>query len=246
MGKIWFRSSGEKYPESEPPFYDSKDFPWAATMQQNWGNVKKEVSSLINESDTKFQSNSYLGISSPGGWTSLSYLFWGLKIKKGLKKDCPGLNAYLEKIPGLVSLSFSCLAPKISLTEHYGDTNVIIRCHLGIEIPAGLPTCGLKVNEEQREWREGQWVLFNDAYLHSAWNQSEKRRIVMIIDVIRPEFLHKKTQICIYIRARHTQFQLQKKYAILNMLPQFMKDLLFRGLYLGIYMMKPIHDHLDN
>lgn len=245
MNKIWYRSSGEKYAESEPAFYNGKDFPWAFELEENWGTVKDEISALIHKSDKEFTSNSYLGISSPGGWTSLSYLFWGLKIKKDLKEQCPLLNGYLKKIPGLVSLSFSCLSPKVSLTEHYGDTNAIIRCHFGIEIPGSLPACGLKVNGEQRGWEEGKWVLFNDAYLHSAWNQAEKRRIVMIIDVIRPEYLYKMNRICVYIRARHTQFQLQKKYGILNRLPSFFKELMFKGLYTGIYIMNPVHSIID-
>ena len=240
MSKVWYRTGGKKYAETEPPYYDSEDFPWLIEMTDNWGKIKKEIAGLIAENDNKFQSNSYLGISAPGGWTSLSYMFWGLKIRKDLKKQCPLFNGYLEKIPGLVSMSFSCLAPKISLTEHYGDTNTVLRCHFGIEIPAGLPDCGLKVNGESRPWQEGGWIVFNDAYLHSAWNLTEKRRIVMIIDVIRPEFFYKKNRICVYIRARHTQVQIQKKYGFINKLPKFLKDLLFAGLYTSIYVMGPI------
>jgi aspartyl/asparaginyl beta-hydroxylase (cupin superfamily) len=246
MSRVWYRASGKKYTESEPAYYESKDFSWAIDLSANWDKIKKEVNILITENDNQFQTNSYLvGISSPGGWTSLSYMFWGLKIKKDLKKYCPVLNEQLEKIPGLVSLSFSCLATKTSLSEHYGDTNAVIRSHFGIEIPAGLPDCGIKVNGEQKAWQEGKWVLFNDAYLHSAWNQTEKRRIVMIIDVIRPEYLYKKTRICIYIRARQTQVQIQKKFSVINKLPVFFKKLLFIGIYTAIFILKPIHAIID-
>src|SRR6185312_14098357 len=127
-------------------------------------------------------------VGSGKGWSSLSAMFWGLKVSDSIAKKCPTLFGLLNKIPGLTSVSFSRLAPNTTIPEHHGETNAIMRCHLGIEVPRTLPECGLRSGTETLGWAEGKWLFFNDAQHHSAWNNTDKRRIVLIIDVIRPEF----------------------------------------------------------
>jgi ornithine lipid ester-linked acyl 2-hydroxylase len=111
-----------------------------------------------------------------------------------------------------------------------------MRCHLGIEVPAGLPDCGLQAGTEQQAWGEGKWLFFNDAFKHSAWNNTDKRRIVIIMDVIRPEFLYKTKSICANIRARHLVIQLQSKVKIIKQLKYIVKAPLFGVIYVFTYL----------
>ena len=110
----------------------------------------------------------------------------------------------LQQIDGLVSASFSLLKAGTSIHPHYGDTNAIIRSHFGVDVPAGLPQVGFRVNGEERAWRNGEFLFFCDGYVHSAWNHSEKDRIVMIIDVLRPEFAARRRFICATVLASLT------------------------------------------
>ncbi|HWY99171.1 MAG TPA: aspartyl/asparaginyl beta-hydroxylase domain-containing protein [Bacteroidia bacterium] len=243
MSELWYASGKEKYKENEPCFFDSDDYAWATDIKKYWSTIKEEVRKLIEEQDKKFTSNSYLGIATNNGWSSLSYLFWGSRIPgKDLKTQCSQLANYLEGIPGIVSVSFSRLAPQTTIKEHRGDTNAVLRCHLGIEIPAGLPDCGIRVGGEEKSWKEGEWLFFNDAHKHMAWNNTDKRRIVLIVDVVRPEFLNKQKNICATIRTRHIIFHLGKKSKLINTAPGFIKSFLFNSLYLLVYTVKALRN----
>jgi aspartyl/asparaginyl beta-hydroxylase (cupin superfamily) len=47
--------------------------------------------------------------------------------------------------------------------------------------------CSLRVGAEEREWRYGKTLVFDDTIEHEAWNRSTETRIVLLFDVWRPE-----------------------------------------------------------
>uniref|UniRef100_A0A3B4XZT2 Aspartate beta-hydroxylase domain containing 2 n=1 Tax=Seriola lalandi dorsalis TaxID=1841481 RepID=A0A3B4XZT2_SERLL len=66
---------------------------------------------------------------------------------------------------------FSVLTPGALITEHYGPTNVRLRCHLGLRVP---PSCELVVGGEPQCWSEGSCLLFDDSFLHRAFHEGKK------------------------------------------------------------------------
>jgi aspartyl/asparaginyl beta-hydroxylase (cupin superfamily) len=50
-------------------------------------------------------------------------------------------------------------------------------------VPEG---CGFRVGGETREWRPGQAWAFDDTIEHEAWNDSDKPRAILILDVWNP------------------------------------------------------------
>lgn len=239
MSKIWYASSGKWYhEEGEPVFFSPHDFSWAIAIENHWTDIKPELEALIRDTDKQFTSNSYVGLTKGDSWSSYTFLFWKMRSRKERLTDkCPILANYLQQVPGLVSFSLSRLAPHTRVEAHRGDTNAVMRCHLGIEVPAGLPECGLQAGTEQQAWGEGKWLFFNDAFKHSAWNNTDKRRIVLIMDVIRPEFLHKERRICANIRARHFVLQMQNKVRIIKQLKYLVKAPLFGLVYCITYLL---------
>lgn len=235
MHKVWYASSGKWFKEEEEPmFFNPHDFTWAVDIENHWQELKPEIQNLIKETDKEFTSNSYVGLTKGDSWSSYTFLFWQIRARKERLGDkCPTFAKYLQQVPGLVSFSLSRLAPHTTVEPHRGDTNAVMRCHLGIEIPAGLPECGLQAGTEQQAWGEGKWLFFNDAFKHSAWNNTDKRRIVIIMDVVRPEFLSKQKSICANIRARHFVLQITNKVKILKMMGPVFKVPVF-GLVYGI------------
>jgi aspartyl/asparaginyl beta-hydroxylase (cupin superfamily) len=235
MSKIWYASSGKWFKEEgEPMFFRPQDFYWAVEIEKHWVEIKPEVHNLVKDTDKQFTSNSYVGLTKGDSWSSYTFLFWKIRSREERLGDkCPTLSNYLKQVPGLVSFSLSRLAPHTTIEPHRGDTNAVMRCHLGIEVPAGLPECGLQAGTEQQAWAEGKWLFFNDAFKHSAWNNTDKRRIVIIMDVIRPEFLYKERRVCANIRARHFVLQIQNRVKIIKYLKYAIKAPLF-GIVYGI------------
>jgi len=112
---------------------------------------------------------------------------------------------------------------------------------LGVEIPAKLPDCGLKVNGEEKSWEEGKWIVFNDAYKHAAWNNTDKRRVIIIMDFVKPEFIDRKNIACAFILARHFSY-IYHKVRLIARMPVFIKTILFAFFLGSIYVLKPVYN----
>src|ERR1700744_1142989 len=70
------------------------------------------------------------------------------------------------------------------IAPHCGPTNLRLRCHLGIAVPAG--DCAIRVGDETRFWTEGECLVFDDHFEHEAWNHTGEDRIVLIVDLWHP------------------------------------------------------------
>jgi aspartate beta-hydroxylase len=71
------------------------------------------------------------------------------------------------------------------IAAHCGPTNLRVRCHLGISVPAG--DCAIRVGSETRRWAEGECLVFDDHFEHEAWNHTGQERIVLVVDLWHPD-----------------------------------------------------------
>ena len=136
-------------------------------------------------------------------------LNYGLNYRSN-RESLPILNRVLEQIPDVVFAAFSVLEPNSRLEPHWGDSNTTIRCVLGIEVPGLQPKCGLVVGGEMRSWKEGGLLLFSECHLHSAINETDKRRIVLSVDILHPDLRKQKTEICANVLACQTVAQIRE------------------------------------
>ena len=88
----------------------------------------------------------------------------------------------VRTLAGLVY--FSRLAAHSRVAPHAGPTNMRVRAHLGIDIP---PDCGIRVGERSATWRTGRCIVFDDSFPHEVWNESERDRIVLVVDLWHPD-----------------------------------------------------------
>jgi aspartyl/asparaginyl beta-hydroxylase (cupin superfamily) len=132
------------------------------------------------------------------------------------------------------------LEPGSNINPHQGDTDAIVRCHLGLSVPGGLPDCGFQVGTEIRGWKEGEALPFCDAQTHSAWNHCSERRLIMIVDVMRPEFLGQQNGICSHVLASSVLQMMYQSMPFLNAWPGLVKRLLYATLQVGILGFLPI------
>ena len=188
--EIYFSFLHEKNPEKkDETYFDPKQFDWASSMEGSWLAIKNEVLNYLNK-DTKALKPYFASelMNAPNKWKTFAFYFWGLSMSKEAIKCCPKTIGILKSIPNLVSASVSVMEPNSEIKPHYGDSDAMYRCHLGLIIPDVLPNCGFRVGYEDRAWKEGKLLMFNDAAYHKAWNYSNERRVILIFDVVKPQY----------------------------------------------------------
>jgi aspartyl/asparaginyl beta-hydroxylase (cupin superfamily) len=158
-------------------FLEMSDFPPLVRLQNQWQVVRDE---LLNLSNTYFIDWPERDIYS-GKWTVFGLYKFGQRVDKHCAL-CPATTELVEAIPGLVTAGFSSLAPGTHIAPHVGYTNQVLRCHLGLITP---PECAIKVADETRTWYPGSCFVFDDTYLHEAWNKGETTRVVLLLDFKR-------------------------------------------------------------
>ena len=209
---------GGHFSGDEPFFYDRASFPWVKLLEDNWLTIREEIQSLLerNEGRLKPYFNKTM-MFPPAQWKTMGFYFWSYRIHRNCR-DCPQTARIVESIPNMTAASLSVLEPGSNINPHQGDTNAIVRTHLALKIPALLPECGLQVGREIREWREGETLLFCDAHSHTAWNRSPQRRLVLIVDVMRPEFADRTNAICSHVLGSLLVQALYQRSRLLNRL----------------------------
>jgi hypothetical protein len=111
----------------------------------------------------------------------------------------PATTRLLHQLqPYLRTALFSRLEPQALLQAHTGWedlANHVVRVHLPLICPPDN-VCGLWVDGCVEPLKEGQLVCFDDSKVHWAYNYSPTReRIVLILDMVRPEGIPKGTAI---------------------------------------------------
>jgi aspartyl/asparaginyl beta-hydroxylase (cupin superfamily) len=100
----------------------------------------------------------------------------------------PTVSAIVERHRTVRSLAglvyFSRLAPHSRVAPHSGPTNMRVRAHLGIDIP---PHCGIRVGGTNATWQNGRCIVFDDSFPHEVWNESDRERIVLVVDLWHPD-----------------------------------------------------------
>jgi len=183
------------YRGSEPAFYSSDAFEWAEVLEKNWLEIKNELVVHLSSNPRLTQNNKKQRVNYHGSWKTMPLMTWGVEFHKNIG-NFPITMKFLQQIPGLVSASFNLLENQSEVKPHFGETNASFRVHLGLNIPDELPDVGFRVNGISRSWEEGKLLIFCDGYEHSGWNCSNQDRYVLLLDIIRPEFMHRKRWIC--------------------------------------------------
>jgi hypothetical protein len=99
----------------------------------------------------------------------------------------------LEELATPLQVLVSTLSPQSGLPIHTGESGLNLICHIGIDIPDG--DLGLVVDGEMRRWAEGEAVLFNDSFPHTAYNLSEAERTVLLVEHWNPAAPHDSRQL---------------------------------------------------
>jgi aspartyl/asparaginyl beta-hydroxylase (cupin superfamily) len=180
------------------PFYDSRLFPWAGELESRTDAIREELKAALAREGKEFSPYIRLRPGQPvDQWADLNnsarwshYSLWrnGQPDEAHLAQ-CPQTRKALEgvdmaEIAGLCpNAMFSALAPHTEIPPHTGETNARLVVHLPLVVPE---KCTYRVGFEHRVWREGELLIFDDTIEHTARNDSDELRVVLIFDVWNP------------------------------------------------------------
>jgi aspartyl/asparaginyl beta-hydroxylase (cupin superfamily) len=158
-------------------FHSPNEFAGLPHLMGHWTTVRDELDGLSRNAFMKWpETNIY-----DGNWTVFPLFKIGKKVEANCLL-CPETTRMLEAIPGMITAGFSSLAPGTYIGPHYGYTNEVLRCHLGLK-PAR--DCAIRVGTEIRQWTPGSCFVFDDTIEHEAWNRGDETRVVLLLDFKR-------------------------------------------------------------
>lgn len=162
-------------------FHPAGAFEFAAVLERRWPTVYQEYLGIRDALIDWFERELY-----DEGWKVFGLFDFphGRAIDANVAR-CPVTAALVaEHLPTHGAAGFSVLKPHTRIRPHVGYQGDFLRCHLGLEIPAG--DCGLTVAGETRRWEPGRVLVFDDRALHEAWNLTGEDRAVLLIDFVPP------------------------------------------------------------
>ncbi|WP_423141414.1 aspartyl/asparaginyl beta-hydroxylase domain-containing protein [Parablastomonas sp. CN1-191] len=179
-------------------FFDRRHFPWFAELEAAAAEIAAELAALLADPGEALRPYVRLDEGTPvNDWSALDgSLDWGAcflweygEPNAAVISRCPRTAALLERMPlqriagRAPNAFFSMLKPGKTIPPHTGVTNTRAIVHLALDVP---PDCGFRVGGETREWIEGKAFAFDDTIEHEAWNRSDRRRAVLILDTWNP------------------------------------------------------------
>jgi aspartyl/asparaginyl beta-hydroxylase (cupin superfamily) len=179
-------------------YFDRGLFPWFEALEARTEEIARDLVSLWDEGNEGFRPYVAFDPTQPvNQWAELNHSprwsAWFL-WKDGVRQDancerCPATAAALEAVPLLdvpgkaPTVMFSILDPHTRIPPHTGSSNARTTVHLPLVVPEG---CGFRVGADTREWKVGEAWAFDDTIEHEAWNDSDRPRAILILDVWNP------------------------------------------------------------
>jgi beta-hydroxylase len=169
------------------PYVDVARFPELGPLKDNWQTIRGEALQLFDEGRIRAASTyNDLGFNSffKTGWKRF-YVKWYDEPLPSAQALCPKTVELVQSIPGVNAAMFALLPPGSKLGAHRDPFAGSLRYHLGLVTP-NADTCRIIVDGEPYAWRDGEPVMFDETFIHTAENKSDVTRIILFCDIERP------------------------------------------------------------
>lgn len=180
------------------PFFERNDFPVLADLERKTDAIRTELLNILRDCRQEFVPyikyntgdpvNQWQELNHSDRWSALHLWQGGTPVRENLER-CPEtasalLQVQMADINGLCpNALFSALSPKTHIPPHNGETNARLVAHLPLIVPDG---CVFRVGFEERQWRVGECLIFDDTIEHEARNDSDDLRVILIFDLWNP------------------------------------------------------------
>jgi aspartyl/asparaginyl beta-hydroxylase (cupin superfamily) len=178
-----------KYDKIDKPFYNIKEINKKLfLLEDNHKIIEKELNNAnliwVKWPETYLYENN--------NWSIIPIFAFGKWINK-YKSFFPLTLNILSQIDNIETILFSKLKPNTIIDPHQGWeelSNRILRCHLCLTI-ADKGINYISVSNLKKYHKKGELIIFDDSKLHYSINKSNEDRIVLIIDIKRPNHIEK-------------------------------------------------------
>ena len=159
-------------------------FPHVAAVRHAYPIIRQEALAAMLAAKPIMHEQFFQGIAD-AGWKRL-YIKWYGPVDPLARALCPRTCALVESLPEVHLAMFSILGPRSRIKPHSGPTRMCLRYHLGVQTPNN-DACFINVGGKQYSWRDGQDVMFDDTATHWVENNTDQARVVLFMDVERPQ-----------------------------------------------------------
>lgn len=192
----------------DDPLVDPRELPGLVELGRHWQTIRDELLPLLEERQNipafRDISPDHRRIATDTRWKSFFLEGYGFRADENCAR-CPRTVALLEKVPGLVVAFFSIMEPGTQVPPHRGVTKAWYNCHLGLVVPEGK--VGIEIAGRPTGWREGEWLVFDETNTHRVWNETDRSRVVLFLQVRRPmTWRGRMAAKALYQMIRHSSF----------------------------------------
>ena len=168
-------------------YVETAAFPELRRLTDNWQVIRDEGLKLMDEGMVRgATANNDIGFHTffKRGWKRF-YLKWYDAPQPSAEALCPKTVALLDQVPSVHGAMFATLPPGGRLGAHRDPFAGSLRYHLGLRTP-NSDDCWIEVDGRRYSWRDGEAVMFDETYVHTALNDTDMTRLILFCDVERP------------------------------------------------------------
>jgi beta-hydroxylase len=169
------------------PRLNVDEHPELLVLRANWRMIRDEARELHERGDIRpadkhddIAFNTFF----ERGWRRF-YLKWYDEFLPSAEALCPKTVELVRSLPNINAAMFTVLPPGATLGAHRDPFAGSLRYHLGLVTPNSY-ACWILVDGEPYSWRDGEDVLFDETYVHTAHNGTDVTRIILFCDYTRP------------------------------------------------------------
>lgn len=169
------------------PILDPRMLPELDVLRDNWQVIRDEAVALMDDGQIRAATgHNDLGFNSffKTGWKRF-YVKWYDAPLPSAQALCPKTVELVQSIRGVNAAMFALLPPGSKLGAHRDPFAGSLRYHLGLVTP-NSDSCRIIVDGEPYFWRDGEAVMFDETFIHTAENRSDVQRLILFCDVERP------------------------------------------------------------
>lgn len=168
------------------PFVHRAAFPDAALLEAHWRVIADECAAVLPLAPRYGDVDPHQAATAvKGTWRVYMLRYMDEDVAANMAA-CPRTAALLQRCRGVRNAFFSILEAGTALRPHRGVIQSVLRYHLGLLVPQPAAAT-LTVGGVTQHWREGEGILWDDMYQHSAENAGTAPRVILFLDVVRSD-----------------------------------------------------------